>query len=52
VSRSRTSVGLDVHARSVVGCAIDEETGEILHRRLSPDPVEIRLFTKQGVVGV
>jgi hypothetical protein len=25
----RTSVGLDVHARSVVACAIDGRTGEI-----------------------
>ena len=39
--RNRTSVGLDVHARTVVGCAIDDETGEIHHRRLSPDPAEI-----------
>src|SRR5215212_7937970 len=33
----RTSVGLDVHARSVVGCALDGDTGEVLERRLSPD---------------
>ena len=39
--RNRTSVGLDVHARTVVACAIDDETGEIHHRRLSPDPAEI-----------
>lgn len=32
----RTSTGLDVHARSVVGCAIDGETGEIFRRRLTP----------------
>lgn len=36
-----TSVGLDVHARSVVACAIDGETGELSRRRLSPDPEEI-----------
>ena len=41
MNRNRTSVGLDVHARTVVGCAIDDETGEICHRRLSPDPAEI-----------
>lgn len=29
----RTSVGLDVHARSVVACAIDEITGEVVHKR-------------------
>ncbi len=30
----RTCVGLDVHARSVVGCAIDAEAGEIRTLRL------------------
>jgi transposase len=32
----RTCVGLDVHARSVVACAIDNEVGEIKSLRLSP----------------
>jgi transposase len=32
----RTSVGLDVHARSVVGCGLDEQTGEVLRARLTP----------------
>jgi transposase len=32
----RTSVGLDVHARSVVAAAIDEDTGEVTRRRLTP----------------
>lgn len=32
----RTSVGLDVHARSVVGAAIDTVTGQIVRARLSP----------------
>lgn len=32
----RTSVGLDVHARSVSAAAIDERTGEVLQRRLDP----------------
>jgi transposase len=41
VRNERTSVGLDVHARSVVGCAIDGLTGEIHRRRLTPDPNEI-----------
>lgn len=31
-----TSVGLDVHARSVVACAVDGATGELFERRLSP----------------
>ncbi|MFW6186860.1 MAG: IS110 family transposase [Actinomycetota bacterium] len=37
----RTSVGLDVHVASVVGCAIDEVTGEVLRRRLAPAPGEV-----------
>ena len=32
----RTSVGLDVHARSVVGCGLDVQTGELLRTRLTP----------------
>jgi transposase len=35
------SVGLDVHARSVVACAVDGLTGEIHKARLTPDPGEI-----------
>ena len=42
----RTSVGLDVHARSVVGCAIDGLTGEIHRRRLTPDPNEILVWVR------
>lgn len=37
----RTSVGLDVHARSVVACALDGETGEVFECRLTPDHREI-----------
>lgn len=37
----RTSVGLDVHARSVVGCGLDGETGEVVERRLTPNHQEI-----------
>ena len=36
-----TSVGLDVHARSVVGCALDGRAGEVLERRLTPDYGEV-----------
>lgn len=39
--RQRTSVGLDVHARSVFGCALDGETGEIAEHRMTPDYGEI-----------
>jgi transposase len=38
---ARTSIGLDVHARSVVGCAIDGDTGEVFRRRLTQDFGEI-----------
>ena len=37
----RTSVGLDVHARSVVACGLDGDTGEVFERRLTPDHGEI-----------
>jgi transposase len=32
----RTSVGLDVHARSVVACGLDTATGQVMRRRLAP----------------
>ncbi len=37
----RTSVGLDVHARSVVACGLDRSTGEVFERRLTPNHREI-----------
>jgi transposase len=37
VRGQRTSVGLDVHARSVVACGLDGETGELFERRLTPE---------------
>lgn len=37
----RTSVGLDVHARSTVAAAIDERTGELVQRRMGSDQDEI-----------
>src|SRR4051794_41903762 len=40
----RTSVGLDVHARSVAAAAIDEATGELKQARLSPSPDQIRAW--------
>jgi len=36
VFRERTSVELDVHARSVVAAAIDGQTGEVFRARLMP----------------
>src|SRR5680860_747383 len=37
----RTSVGLDVHARSVVAAAIDGVTGEVHRRKKAPEFAEI-----------
>ena len=37
----RTSIGLDVHARSVVGCGLDGDTGEVFSRRLCSDHREV-----------
>lgn len=42
----RTSVGLDVHARSVVACALDGDTGEVFERRLTPDHREILIWLR------
>jgi hypothetical protein len=36
-----TSVGLDVHARTVVACALDAQTGEIIPHRMTPHHGEI-----------
>ncbi|TQM01642.1 transposase [Pseudonocardia kunmingensis] len=41
MDRKRTSVGLDVHARSVVACGLDGVTGELSERRLTPDHAEL-----------
>src|SRR5690242_2625743 len=41
VLANRTSVGLDVHARSVVACGLDGQTGQLYERRLTPDHGEI-----------
>ncbi len=38
----RTSVGLDVHARSVAAAAIDGDTGELVQSRLTPSFDQIR----------
>jgi transposase len=41
VKVQRTSIGLDVHARSVVACGLDGDTGEVFRRRLCPDHREV-----------
>jgi transposase len=42
----RTHVGLDVHALTVVACAIDGQTGEIIRGRLTPDHGEILFWIR------
>jgi transposase len=41
VSANATSVGLDVHARSVVACGLDGLTGQLFECRLTPDHGDI-----------
>ena len=43
----RTSVGLDVHARSVAAAAIDGVTGELTQARLTPAHDHIRSWIKE-----
>ena len=43
----RTSVGLDVHARSVAAAAIDGVSGELVQARLSPSHEEIRSWVQR-----
>jgi transposase len=54
VFTERTSVGLDVHARSVVAAAIDGVTGELIQTRLTPSHDHVRswLAGLQGSVAV
>ena len=42
-----TSVGLDVHALSVVAHAVDEETGKVARARLCPDHGEVLSWLHQ-----
>ena len=42
----RTSVGLDVHARSVAAAAIDGVTGELFRSRLTPSHEHIRSWVQ------
>src|SRR6266540_1504530 len=45
----RTSVGLDVHARSVAAAAIDGVTGELVQARLTPSHDHIRSWIADRV---
>jgi transposase len=47
VEVERTFVGLDVHARSVVACALDDVTGELVKGRLCPQPEAILAWLRQ-----
>jgi transposase len=47
VGSERTSVGLDVHARSVAAAAIDGATGELVKARLTPSHDHIRSWLQQ-----
>jgi transposase len=47
VFTERTSVGLDVHARSVVAAAVDGVTGELVQARLTPSHQDIRAWLGQ-----
>ena len=38
----RTSVGLDVHARSIVACALDVESGQLHRQRLTPNVEDLQ----------
>ena len=46
MSANATSVGLDVHARSVVGCGLDGRTGQLFERRLTPDHGDIESWIR------
>jgi transposase len=50
----RTTVGLDVHARSIVAEAVDWQTGQVFSRRLVPDNQELLAWvaTLPGPVAV
>ncbi len=47
----RTSVGLDVHARSVRAAAIDTVTGELVERTVSPVTAQVVAFVEELAVG-
>ena len=46
MKQNRTCVGLDVHARSVWACAVDDESGEMRTLRISPKTAEIVKWAK------
>lgn len=46
MTQHRTFVGLDVHARTIAGCALDAQTGEIARRRFGFDLSEVVEWTR------
>ena len=42
----RTFVGLDVHARTIIGSALDALTGEVLRHRFGSDLSEVVAWTR------
>lgn len=46
IIEERTSVGLDVHAHSIVGAGIDTGTGELFRKRLGPDSLGVILWLR------
>ena len=46
VKQNRTCVGLDVHARSVWACTVDDDSGEMRTARISPKTAEIVKWAK------
>jgi transposase len=47
VFNERTSVGLDVHARSIVACGLDTVTGQALRRRLVPSAESVLVWLRE-----
>jgi hypothetical protein len=46
LKRQRTTIGLDVHPRSIVARGLDGDTGELFERRLCPDHHEVLQWIK------
>jgi tetratricopeptide (TPR) repeat protein len=47
VFSERTSVGLDVHARSIVACGLDTVTGQVMRRRLVPSAEAVLVWLRE-----
>jgi transposase len=48
----RTFIGLDVHAKSIVACALDTATGEVIRAKMNPDPVAVLAWLQTLAVPV